>query len=148
MIVNFKGILVWYFYSAIPLTVEYLACGEFIGHSTIICLHTCTLTPPLYRCAGLIAAVANNSVCGVGVAHKAQVSGIRMLDGTVTDILEGQSFIYKAHVNSIYSCSWGPEDSGRSIEGPGYIAKVGVRGSTSWYVWLLPSWGVTKTQLF
>ena len=48
-----------------------------------------------------------------------------MLDGTVTDILEGQSFIYKAHVNDIYSCSWGPEDNGQSIEGPGYIAKVG-----------------------
>ena len=90
-------------------------------HSLTLSLsHTHTHT----RCAGLIAATANNSVCGVGVAHGAQVSGIRMLDGTVTDILEGQSFIYKAHVNSIFSCSWGPEDNGKTVEGPGHVAKV------------------------
>ena len=61
------------------------------------------LTPPYNRCAGLIAAVANE-VCAVGVAYGAQVSGIRMLDGTVTDILEGKSFIHKAHTNWIFSC--------------------------------------------
>ena len=60
----------------------------------------------------------------MGVAYGAQVSGLRILDGTVTDLLEGQSFIYKAHVNWIYSCSWGPEDNGMSVEGPGYIARV------------------------
>jgi len=43
----------------------------------------------------------------VGVAYGAQVSGIRMLDGTVTDILEGKSFIHKAHTNWIFSCRWG-----------------------------------------
>ena len=126
------------------------------------------------RCAGLLAAVANN-VCGVGVAYEAGVSGIRMLDGTVTDILEGKSFIYQAHINWIYSCrymhvqlinsgdvhtphvvlahthcahtyvqpikhaclcynrvyhsytnmfSWGPEDNGKTVEGPGYVATV------------------------
>lgn len=57
------------------------------------------------RCAGLIAAGAND-VCGVGVAYGGKVSGIRMLDGVVTDILEGKSFIYKAHVNWIYSCRY------------------------------------------
>jgi proprotein convertase subtilisin/kexin type 7 len=59
----------------------------------------------------------------VGVAYGAKVSGIRMLDGTVTDILEGKSFIYKAHINWIYSCSWGPEDDGKTVEAPGYVAK-------------------------
>ena len=76
------------------------------------------------RCAGLIAAVPNNTVCAVGVALGASVSGIRMLDGKVTDSLEAQSFIYKAHLNWIYSCSWGPEDNGRTIEGPGKLAQV------------------------
>ena len=89
-----------------------------------VCLCICTLTLPHIRCAGLIAAVANNGVCGVGVAYGAQVSGLRILDGTVTDLLEGRSFIYKAHTNWVYSCSWGPEDNGMSVEGPGYIAKV------------------------
>ena len=78
----------------------------------------------LFRCAGLISAVANNNLCAVGVAHGASVSGIRMLDGKVTDALEAQSFIYKAHVNWIYSCSWGPEDSGKAVEGPGNLARV------------------------
>ena len=54
----------------------------------------------------LFRAAAANQVCGVGVAFGAKVSGIRMLDGTVTDILEGRSFIYKAHVNWIYSCRY------------------------------------------
>ena len=105
-------------------------------HTHIINAHSYTLTSYHFihslthththtlRCAGLIAAVANNSVCGVGVAYGAQVSGLRILDGTVTDLLEGRSFIYKAHINWIYSCSWGPEDNGMSVEGPGYIAKV------------------------
>ena len=58
------------------------------------------------------------------MALGASVSGIRMLDGKVTDALEGQSFIYKAHTNWIYSCSWGPEDNGKSVEGPGILAQV------------------------
>lgn len=42
----------------------------------------------------------------MGVAYKAKVAGIRMLDGMVTDMLEGKSFIFKAHVNWIYSCRY------------------------------------------
>ena len=62
------------------------------------------------------------------MAFGSRVSGIRMLDGSVTDILEAQSFVYKAHVNHVYSCSWGPEDNGHTIEGPGKLAQV----STNW----------------
>lgn len=56
------------------------------------------------KCAGLVAAVANNHLCGVGVAYKGQVSGIRMLDGTITDLLEAKSLTYMPHTNHIYSC--------------------------------------------
>ena len=35
--------------------------------------------------SGLISAVVNNSLCAVGVAHGASVSGIRMLGGKVTN---------------------------------------------------------------
>ena len=56
------------------------------------------------------------------------MSGIRMLDGKVTDLLEAQSFVHKAHVNWIYSCSWGPEDNGKTVEGPGKLAQVRVQG--------------------
>ena len=56
-----------------------------------------------------------------------------MLDGKVTDVLEAQSFIHKAHVNWIFSCSWGPEDNGKTVEGPGKLAQVRVRAKGSWY---------------
>jgi len=56
------------------------------------------------RCAGEIAAVANNHVCGVGVAYGARVSGIRILDGPMTDVLEASAFMNKYDVNDIYSC--------------------------------------------
>lgn len=56
------------------------------------------------RCAGEIAAIANNHVCGVGVAYGAKVSGIRILDGPMTDVLEASAFMKKYDVNDIYSC--------------------------------------------
>ena len=56
------------------------------------------------KCAGLVAAIADNNLCGVGVAYRGQVSGIRMLDGTITDLLEAKSLTYKPHTNHIYSC--------------------------------------------
>ena len=56
------------------------------------------------RCAGEIAAVASNHVCGVGVAFGARVSGIRILDGPMTDVLEASAFTKKYDVNDVYSC--------------------------------------------
>ncbi|XP_071095808.1 proprotein convertase subtilisin/kexin type 7-like [Haliotis cracherodii] len=74
------------------------------------------------RCAGEIAAVANNNVCGVGVAHQAKVSGIRVLDGPMTDSLEAAAFNKKLQVNDVYSCSWGPDDDGKTVDGPHIMA--------------------------
>ncbi|KAM5237878.1 LOW QUALITY PROTEIN: proprotein convertase subtilisin/kexin type 4 [Ctenodactylus gundi] len=73
------------------------------------------------RCAGEVAAVANNGFCGTGVAFNAQIGGVRMLDGTITDIIEAQSLsLHPQHVH-IYSASWGPEDDGRTVDGPGIL---------------------------
>ncbi|KAH9510234.1 Proprotein convertase subtilisin/kexin type 7 [Bulinus truncatus] len=74
------------------------------------------------RCAGEIAAVANNNVCGVGVAYGAQFSGLRVLDGAMTDSLEAEAFNKKMDINDIYSCSWGPDDDGRTVDGPHLMA--------------------------
>ncbi|KOB73181.1 Neuroendocrine convertase 1 [Operophtera brumata] len=43
------------------------------------------------RCAGEIAMSANNEKCGVGVAWGAKVGGVRMLDGRITDRVEGEA---------------------------------------------------------
>lgn len=85
------------------------------------------------RCAGEIAAVPNNSFCAVGVAFGSKVagtdgrlksentrirtsvvvkrvklgfvpSGIRVLDGPLTDSLEAIAFNKHYQVNDIYSC--------------------------------------------
>lgn len=38
-----------------------------------------------------IAMVANNRKCGVGVAWGARIGGIRLLDGQITDRIEGEA---------------------------------------------------------
>lgn len=79
------------------------------------------------RCAGEIAAVPNNSVCAVGVAYGSKVAGIRVLDGPLTDSLEAIAFNKHYQVNDIYSCSWGPEDDGRTVDGPHPLGKAALQ---------------------
>ncbi|NWX06233.1 PCSK4 convertase, partial [Caloenas nicobarica] len=74
------------------------------------------------RCAGEVAAVANNRVCGAGVAYNARVGGVRMLDGAVTDVVEAQSLSLRPQHVHVYSASWGPTDDGKTVDGPGVLA--------------------------
>ncbi|XP_015507106.1 proprotein convertase subtilisin/kexin type 4 isoform X1 [Parus major] len=74
------------------------------------------------RCAGEVAAVANNGVCGAGVAYNSKIGGVRMLDGSITDIVEAQALGLQLQYIHIYSASWGPEDDGRTVDGPGVLA--------------------------
>uniref|UniRef100_A0A8C3HE45 Proprotein convertase subtilisin/kexin type 4 n=1 Tax=Chrysemys picta bellii TaxID=8478 RepID=A0A8C3HE45_CHRPI len=74
------------------------------------------------RCAGEVAAAANNRLCGVGVAYNAKIGGVRMLDGPITDIVEAQSLSFRPQHIDIYSASWGPEDDGKTVDGPGLLA--------------------------
>uniref|UniRef100_A0A8B9LTK8 Proprotein convertase subtilisin/kexin type 6 n=1 Tax=Astyanax mexicanus TaxID=7994 RepID=A0A8B9LTK8_ASTMX len=95
------------------------------------------------RCAGEVAAVANNSHCIVGIAHNARIGGIRMLDGDVTDVVEAKSLGIRPDYIDIYSASWGPDDDGKTVDGPGPLAKqafeVGIKkgrkGLGSIFVW-------------
>jgi furin len=64
------------------------------------------------RCAGEVAASANNSICSVGIAFNAKVGGVRMLDGDVTDAVEARSLGLRPQHIDIYSASWGPDDDG------------------------------------
>ena len=45
-----------------------------------------------------------------------------MLDGTVTDSLEARALSYGVGHVDIYSASWGPNDDGQTVEGPGKLA--------------------------
>lgn len=53
----------------------------------------------------------------------ALVSGIRMLDGIVTDAIEASSIGFNPDHVDIYSASWGPNDDGKTVEGPGRLAQ-------------------------
>uniref|UniRef100_A0A7M4E7E7 Neuroendocrine convertase 1 n=1 Tax=Crocodylus porosus TaxID=8502 RepID=A0A7M4E7E7_CROPO len=95
------------------------------------------------RCAGEIAMQANNKKCGVGVAYNSKVGGIRMLDGIVTDAIEASSIGFNPEHVDIYSASWGPNDDGKTVEGPGRLAQKafeyginqGRNGKGSIFVW-------------
>eukprot|EP00057_Strongylocentrotus_purpuratus_P024220 XP_011678694.1 PREDICTED: proprotein convertase subtilisin/kexin type 7 [Strongylocentrotus purpuratus] len=78
------------------------------------------------RCAGEIGAARNN-VCGVGVSFSSRVSGIRLLDGPMTDSLEATAFNKFMYINDIYSCSWGPDDDGKTVDGPHTLAKAALQ---------------------
>ncbi|XP_069864694.1 proprotein convertase subtilisin/kexin type 4 isoform X6 [Dipodomys merriami] len=79
------------------------------------------------RCAGEVAAVGDNGFCGIGVAFNARIGGVRMLDGTITDVVEAQSLSLQPQHIHIYSASWGPEDDGRTVDGPGILTREAFR---------------------
>ena len=95
------------------------------------------------RCAGQVAASSNNSMCSVGIAYNAQIGGIRMLDGPVTDTVEARSLSFQPDHVDIYSSSWGPKDDGKTVDGPGKLASKafkngitkGRKGKGSIFVW-------------
>uniref|UniRef100_A0A4W3I0A5 Furin (paired basic amino acid cleaving enzyme) a n=1 Tax=Callorhinchus milii TaxID=7868 RepID=A0A4W3I0A5_CALMI len=95
------------------------------------------------RCAGEVAASANNGICGVGVAYNARIGGVRMLDGEVTDAVEAKSLSMNPQHIDVYSASWGPEDDGKTVDGPAKLAQEaffkgiseGRRGLGSIFVW-------------
>lgn len=101
-------------------------------------------------CAGVVAAVPNNSVCGVGVAYEARVGGVRIVDGTVTDVQEATALSRYIDKVDVFSASWGPTDNGKKAEGPGKLARKaflegvtkGRGGKGVVYVWASGNGGI------
>jgi hypothetical protein len=65
---------------------------------------------------------AKNGIGAVGIAYNANVGAVRMLDGDVTDAVEAGSLSLAPQHIDIYTNSWGPNDDGRTIEGPAALA--------------------------
>lgn len=62
-------------------------------------------------------------------------AGVRMLDGDVTDAVEAKSLSLNPQHIHIYSASWGPDDDGQTVDGPGPLARKAFHdGVTS--VWI------------
>lgn len=104
------------------------------------------------RCAGEVAATANNSLCAVGIAFGASIGGVRMLDGDVTDAVEAKSLSLNPQHVDIYSASWGPDDDGKTVDGPGQLATkafiegvtLGRSGKGSIFIWASGNGGREK----
>lgn len=46
-----------------------------------------------------------------------------MLDGDVTDMVEAKSLsLHPQHID-VYSASWGPDDDGKTVDGPASLAR-------------------------
>lgn len=50
-----------------------------------------------------------------------------MLDGDVTDVVEARALSFRPHHVDIYLASWGPEDDGATLGGPGPLAQLALR---------------------
>jgi|GEM_PF-3545445 len=93
--------------------------------------------------AGVAAARDDGVACGVGVAYRAGLSGLRLITGAgTTDAQEASALQYEFAGNHIYNNSWGPIDNG-SLDGPGLLTQQallnavtnGRGGKGSIFVW-------------
>ena len=50
-----------------------------------------------------------------------------MMNGDVTDIVEAQSLSFRPQHIDIYLASWGPEDDGATLEGPGPLTRLALQ---------------------
>lgn len=63
-----------------------------------------------------------------------------MLDGDVTDAVEARSLSLNPQHIDIYSASWGPDDDGKTVDGPGELAtRAFIEGVTKVYIILINS---------
>uniref|UniRef100_A0A8D2PR88 Proprotein convertase subtilisin/kexin type 4 n=1 Tax=Zosterops lateralis melanops TaxID=1220523 RepID=A0A8D2PR88_ZOSLA len=78
------------------------------------------------------------------------LQGVRMLDGSIMDIVEAQALSLQPQHIHIYSASWGPEDDGRTVDGPGVLAAAafhrgvvqGRGGLGSIFIWASGNGGI------
>jgi len=71
-----------------------------------------------------------------------------MLDGPVNDAVEARALGLNPDHIDIYSASWGPEDDGKTVDGPGPLARRAfIYGVTSVsYMYRVPSARVREAK--
>jgi len=77
------------------------------------------------RCAGQVAA-RRNEKCGIGIAFESKIAGVRILGGPITTVDEASALNFGFQNVSIYSCSWGPRDDGKTMDAPKYVVRKAV----------------------
>jgi subtilisin-like proprotein convertase family protein len=75
-------------------------------------------------CAGVAAARGNNGIGVSGVAPDARLVAYRLIAGAPTDAQEAAALLTNNATIQIKSNSWGPNDDGQTLEGPGTLART------------------------
>lgn len=64
-------------------------------------------------------------------ARARTLAGVRMLDGDINDFVEARSLEHNLQHVHIMSASWGPDDNGTEVDGPGELARRAFLEGTS-----------------
>ena len=81
-------------------------------------------------CAGNAAARGNNGVGVCGSAPEATLVGMRLISAAASDSQEAEAMAYLPSLIQIKSNSWGPNDDGVTLEGPGPLALAALKTAT------------------
>ena len=77
--------------------------------------------------AGVAAALGDNGLGVSGAAPDATLVGLRLVAGPSTDAQEAAAFARRNDIIQIKSNSWGPDDFGDVVEGPGVLATASIQ---------------------
>ncbi len=83
------------------------------------------------QCAGLAAARGNNSMGITGVAPQATLNGLRIDLAVLADDQEGGAFSWRNDLIAVKSSSWGSDDSGNIMDGPGPLAAAAINDAVA-----------------
>lgn len=80
-------------------------------------------------CAGVAAARGDNSAGVAGAAYLAQLAGLRLISGNVSDVEEAEAMAFSNGHIFVKSNSWGPDDDGQTLEAPGPLTRAALSNS-------------------
>ncbi|MCX7916173.1 MAG: S8 family serine peptidase, partial [Verrucomicrobiae bacterium] len=75
-------------------------------------------------CAGVAAGCGGNGIGVSGAAMGARLAGLRLVAEPTTDVEEAAALSFSNAAIFVKSNSWGPEDDGRTLEGPGPLLQA------------------------
>lgn len=81
--------------------------------------------------AGVAAAIGGNGLGVSGVAPAAELVGLRLKGGAVSDVEEGEALQWRTNEIDIFSNSWGPSDATVVYEDSGPLVKAALASAVS-----------------
>lgn len=82
-------------------------------------------------CAGVAAARGHNGRGVSGAAPEATLVGYRLISSAPTDEMEASALTTNNHAVHIKSNSWGPDDDGKTVKGPGVLTTLALSNAAA-----------------